>query len=198
MPRATQPFCTGTLSAALPFQDQNQTLLVVVEVLYGRTKVYEAPQLRSVQFRCTRTSCPMQRLGPATPTLPMLSGRLPKQKPRCTDNIVRNAFAGAWSAESAIRRAIRCTPFRVPKPMQSAGSQNVAAFQCRRLSTVHIEVPANFCARQPTLSFQICKAQLRGRLNKDFSLLFALQITIAAESSCVSKFKGVADESPFS
>ena len=47
----------------------HQTLLVVVKVLYGRTQVYEAPQLRSVKFRCTRTSCPMQRLGPATPTL---------------------------------------------------------------------------------------------------------------------------------
>ena len=65
MPRGTQPFCTGALSATLPFQ----ILLVVVEVLYGRTQVYEAPQLRSVQFRRTRISCPMQHLGPATPTL---------------------------------------------------------------------------------------------------------------------------------
>ena len=50
MPRGTQPFCTGALSATLPFQ----ILLVVVQVLYGRTQVYEAPQLRSVQFRRTR------------------------------------------------------------------------------------------------------------------------------------------------
>ena len=69
MLRATQPFCTGTLSAAFPFQDPASSLTDGRPSHLRRTQLHETPQLRSAQFRRTRISCPVQHLGPATPTL---------------------------------------------------------------------------------------------------------------------------------